>query len=267
MKITNAKAFITGSARGIGREIALELARNGCSLILSDIVEDELVATAQECRALGVDVEAFQLDVTDVAAVADCAERISDIDILINNAGTVHGGGFLDTSMESHIHTSRVNFEGLMAVTHAILPALLLRPQAMVVNIASAAGFAGLPFGTSYAATKWAVLGFGESLRLELKEQGHNHIRVLHVCPSYVDGDLFRGVGRIGLARVIDPRILARRIVLSIQRDRGWLRIPWLVAATPIIMAVFPRAITDRILRFLGVTTSMLKWKGRGETQ
>ncbi len=266
MKITHSKAFITGSAQGIGREIALELARNGCSLVLCDIAEDELVATAEECRALSVPVEAFTLDVTDIAAVAKCAETISDVDILINNAGTVHGGGFLETPMKSHVHTSRVNFEGLMAVTHAVLPSLLVRPQAMIVNIASAAGFAGLPFGTSYAATKWAVLGFGESLRLELKEQGHDHIRVFHVCPSYVEGDLFRGVGRIGFARVINPRVLARRIVTGIRRNRRWLRTPWLVALTPIIMALFPRPITDRILRFLGVTTSMLKWQGREET-
>ena len=265
MKISGSKAFITGSARGIGREIALELARNNCSLVLSDVVEDELESTVEECRALGVEVTAFQLDVTDGQAVAECAIRMSDIDILINNAGTVHGGGFLDTPMKSHIHTSRVNFEGLMAVTHAFLPALLLRQKAMIVNIASAAGFAGLPFGTSYAATKWAVLGFGESLRLELQEQGHTHIRVLHVCPSYVDGDLFRGVGRIGLARVIDPRVLARRIVSSMRRERGWLKIPWLVAATPVIMAMFPKAITDRLLRILGVTTSMLNWQGRQE--
>jgi all-trans-retinol dehydrogenase (NAD+) len=266
MELAGKRVFVTGAGKGIGREIALELAGRGCVLVLSDRDEVSLQETAVDCKAIGVDVESLVIDVTDIDVVAGLHEGIGVIDVLINNAGTVHGGGFLDISMDDHRHTSRVNFEGLMAVTHALLPGMLKQPSATIVNIASAASFVGLPFGTSYAATKWAVLGFGESLRLELKELGYKGVHVIHVCPSYVKGALFQGARPVGPTRLLLPEMVARRIVIAIERDHNWVRIPWGVAISRLLMAALPRKFADLALRLTGATKSMTGWQGRGHS-
>ena len=86
------------------------------------------------------------------------------IDVLVNNAGLVFGGAFLDVPLERHLTTYRVNTLGLVAMTHAFLPDLMAGRDGHVVNVASASGFIGLPFGATYASSKWAVLGFSELL-------------------------------------------------------------------------------------------------------
>lgn len=263
MKLSGKRVFITGAAQGIGREIALRLAQRNCALVLGDVNDDALQETAAACRKQGVDVDVFVLDVTNSSEVAELPERIGLIDVLVNNAGTVHGGSFLNVPMSEHKHTVEVNFEGLMAVTHAMLPGMLERPSSTIVNIASAAGFVGLPFGTSYAATKWAVLGFGESLRLEMRELGHDHVHIVHVCPSYVEGELFKGASPVGPTRLLSPVVLANRIVLAIERDQHWVRMPWGVAVTRLLMAALPRRIADFTLRTTGATKSMADWQGR----
>ena len=94
-----------------------------------------------------VQVETFELDIEDLQAVAGLGAQVGPIDVLINNAGTVHGGAFLDVSMRDHQRTANVNFTGLMAVTHALLPEMLTQPAATIVNIASAASFVCGPYG------------------------------------------------------------------------------------------------------------------------
>lgn len=266
MELSGKRIFITGAAQGIGREIALALAQKRCVLTLSDLNGDTLQATAADCISRGAEVEQLVLDVTDASAVAALRDSQSEIDVLVNNAGTVHGGSFLDVPMSDHIRTARVNFEGVMAVTHALLPGMLERPSAMIVNIASAAGFVGLPFGTSYAATKWAVLGFGESLRLECEELGYDHIHLLHVCPSYVKGALFHGANPVGPTRLLAPEALARRIVRGIEREHNWVCMPWGVSFTRLLMAALPRKLADLALRVTGATKSMADWQGRGSS-
>src|SRR5262249_61797405 len=122
----------------------------------------------------------FPLDVTDEAQVTAVREAVhaegGPIDVLVNNAGVVFGGPFLQVPAAKHRTTVAVNLNGLLTVTHAFLPDLIGRPEAHLVNVASATAFGPLPWGTSYAATKWAVLGFTESLREEFRLLGHRHV-------------------------------------------------------------------------------------------
>ena len=263
MDIQGKRILITGAANGIGRAMALEHAGRKSRLVLVDRDAEGLAETARVCRLKDVQVETFELDIEDLQAVAGLGAQVGPIDVLINNAGTVHGGAFLDVSMRDHQRTANVNFTGLMAVTHALLPEMLTQPAATIVNIASAASFVGLPLGTSYAATKWAVLGFGESLRLELGELGHDHVHLIHVCPSYIKGALFKGATAVGPTRLLMPEAVARRVADAIQRDRNWVRMPWGVAITRLLMAALPRGLADLVLRHTGATSSMSGWEGR----
>ena len=263
MQLKGKRAFITGGARGIGLAVAGELLKRDCAVVISDIEESALGMARKQLQAEGHEVETIVLDVTDSAAVETSAARLGVIDLLVNNAGTVCGGAFLDVTPDDHARVIQVNLEGLMRVTHALLGGLIARPEAAIVNLASAAGFVGLPFAGPYAATKWGVLGFGESLRLELLETGNQHVRLTHVCPSYVDTELFRGAAVLKSTRRLTPSGLARRVVRAVERNRLWVRTPWLVAVTPMLRGILPQAMTDRILRASGATRSMLPWQGR----
>ena len=263
MQLKGKRAFITGGARGIGLAVAAELLDRDCAVVISDVEASALEAAEDTLRAAGGTVEALQLDVTDPVAVDALPDRLGEIDILVNNAGTVRGGAFLDVHPDDHARVIQVNLEGLMRVTHALLAGLIARPEAAIVNLASAAGFVGLPFAGPYAATKWGVLGFGESLRLELLETGHRHVRLTHVCPSYVDTELFKGAAVLKSTRRLTPSGLARKVVRAVERKQLWVRTPWLVAVTPALRGILPQGLTDRILRASGATRSMLPWRGR----
>jgi len=262
------RVFITGGGSGIGRSLARRFAREGAELHLADLNLDAAGQVARELAAAGGRARAWQLDVTDTAAIREVRERILEesgpIDVLVNNAGVVHGGAFLDVPLERHEATFKVNAVAVVAVTHAFLPDLVARPEAHIVTIASAAAFTGLPFGTTYAASKWAALGFSESIRLELLEQGRRHVRVTTVCPGYVGTGMFEGARALRLTRILTPERVADRTVRAVLANREMVMTPWVVALGPAITGILPRRVVDWAARLFGVQTSLAAWKGRG---
>lgn len=266
--LSGKRALVTGGAQGIGRAIAVSLTKRGAEIVLSDLNADALEATASELAASGLRVSTYVLDVTDTVAVReirDCIVRErGPIDILVNNAGTVFGGSFLDVPLEKHLLTYRVNTLGLVAVTHAFLPDLISRPEANLVNIASISGFVGLPYGTTYASSKWAVIGLSEGLRLELKELGHRHVAVTAVCPSYVKTGLFDGVKLPTNTNWLTPERLAEKIVRGIERNKPYVLAPWQAHLTPILKGVLPMSVMDWVGRYYGINTTMSSWRGHG---
>jgi len=157
-----------------------------------------------------------------------------------------------------------VNTLGLVAMTHAFLPDLIKGTDGHVVNVASASGYIGLPFGATYASSKWAVIGFSESLALELELQGHGHVHVTSVCPSYVSTGLFDGAKAPLFTRLLTADRVADLTVRAILGDKPQVRTPWLVPATPILKALLPFRLFYKAAAILGVNTSMMKWRGRG---
>jgi short-subunit dehydrogenase len=244
--------------------------------VLTDLREDLLEAAAAELRSQAAQsaprvpvVTAYPLDVTDEAAILHLRDEIhrtlGPIDVLINNAGLVFGGSFLDVPLARHRTTYEVNTLGLVAMTHAFLPDLIARPAGHLVNIASSSAYIGLPYGTTYASSKWAALGFSDGIRLELEELGHRHVRVTTICPSFVSTGLFAGATAIKQTTFLEADALAEQIVRAVERDKIYLMAPRLAYITPVMRGVLPTWLFDWVGRWFGVTTSMRHWRGRGQ--
>jgi all-trans-retinol dehydrogenase (NAD+) len=262
------RVLVTGGASGIGKAMAERFAAAGAELLLVDLNEAALRTTAADFERRGTRVRTYTLDVTDTSRMTGLKEQIGRdvgrIDVLVNNAGLVFGGGFLDVPLEKHLTTYRVNTLGLVAMTHAFLPDLIAGTDGHVVNVASASGYIGLPFGATYASSKWAVIGFSESLALELGLQGNGHVHVTSVCPSYVSTGLFDGAKAPRFTRLLTADRVADLTVRAVLANKPQVRTPWLVPVTPILKALLPFRLFYRMAALLGVNTSMMEWRGHG---
>lgn len=172
MKINDCVAVLTGAGSGIGRALALALAGRGCHLALADISKDGLAETARLARAEGVRVSEHRLDVASREQVAALPAAIiaehGQVDLLINNAGVALGGHFHQVSEEDFDWLMAINFEAVVRMTRAFLPFLQERPAARIVNVSSLFGLITPAGQTAYCASKFAVRGFSNALRLEL---------------------------------------------------------------------------------------------------
>jgi short-subunit dehydrogenase len=183
LKLQDRTAVVTGAASGIGRAVAISLARRGCHLALADINEAQLAQTAQMAASPGVRISCHRLDVSnreEVAAfpaVVIAAHRGADI--LVNNAGVAVGGTFEQVSETDFDWLMGINFLGVVRMTRAFLPLLRASDDARIVNLSSLFGLVSPPGQTAYSASKFAVRGFSQSLRHEL--QGSNiGVTVVH---------------------------------------------------------------------------------------
>jgi len=163
-------AFITGAARGLGKEIAHLLARDGCSLFLTDILAERLEETAAELRSMGHEVATRAVDVTRraecVEAVADCVARCGNLSVLINCAGVVHISAFTDLSEDAWNRTLATNLSGPFFIMQAALPHLVAA-RGNIVNVASSNGLMGTSYSAAYSATKAALINLTKSLAME----------------------------------------------------------------------------------------------------
>jgi short-subunit dehydrogenase len=183
MRLAGRTAVITGAANGIGRAVAVSLARRGCHLALADIDEDGLADTAELTREHNVRVSRHCLDVADRAAVAQfpavVAAEHGGVDVLVNNAGVAVGGTFEQVADEDFEWLFEINFWGVVRMTRAFLPLLHASDDARLVNLSSVYGLIAPPEQAAYAASKFAVRGFSEALRHEL-EGSHIGVSVVH---------------------------------------------------------------------------------------
>lgn len=266
-KLDGRRVLITGGAQGIGFEMAKKFAGRGAEIVIADLNEGKLAEAKAEIEAMGVSAWGFPVDVTNPASIASLRAQIAaeagPIDVLVNNAGVVFGGPFTETPLDQHFKTYEVNTLGLVAMTHAFLPGLIDRPEAHVVNISSASGFIGLPYGSTYASSKWAVIGFSESIRSELNMLGHKHVHVTIVCPSYIGTGMFEGAEAPKATHVLEPDFVAEKVVHAVEHNSVYVMEPWLVKVTPLLRDLLPVKLYDRISHLFGADTSMAHWTGR----
>ncbi len=191
--LTNKIAVVTGAGSGIGRATALALAERGARIVASDIDPARVQALANELGDRALLTRAFDVaDRAQFAAFADAVhELVPAIDIIVNNAGVAVGGTFLDTSLDDWDWLLGINLRGVVHGCHFFLPKMVARGSGgHVVNISSIFGIYPAPQVTAYVASKFAVLGFSQSLRTELEP---HRIGVTAICPGMINTGIIEG--------------------------------------------------------------------------
>jgi all-trans-retinol dehydrogenase (NAD+) len=266
-RIEHSTALITGGASGIGYLMGKQLLGKGAArLVIWDIQERALRTAVEELTSQGHQVEGDRVDIADLAQVRRAVEALRErsiaVDLLINNAGIVVGKDFVDHSHDDIERTMRINAIAPMHVTRAVLPEMQKRGSGHIVNIASAAGMVANPRMAVYCASKWAVIGWSESLRIELEQAGSG-IQVTTVSPYYIDTGMFAGV-RSPVIPILKPERVARQIVAAIEDDTILLRMPWIINLLPLLRGLLPTRWFDTIAgEWLGVYHSMSTFRGR----
>lgn len=231
MILDNKTILITGSNRGMGRAFAEELAKYPVKLLLGmrDVksyvpIEDSV---AIYIKPVKIDLSSKELIRKSIDGLKD---DLNNIDILINNAGIFEAGPLQNQNVDKIYAMFQVNIVGLIHLTNIILPYLLKRDEAKIVNNASIAGYAYLPDNSSYSATKAGVVAFSESLRRELDK---TNVSVLHLVTPAVDTEMFKDVEStykendkpINLKRM-PPEAWAKKVVGAIKNDKKVLSPP-----------------------------------------
>ncbi|MEM7581831.1 MAG: SDR family oxidoreductase [Acidobacteriota bacterium] len=270
-RLTLKRVLITGAAQGLGQAMARGFASEGAEIVLTDLDGAALEAAREDLERSGARCRSYVLDVTDAEAIEEVRASLhrdaGAIDLLINNAGVVFGGNFLDVPLNQHQLTYRVNVEGVVAMTHAFLPDIIASPRGHLVFIASASGYVGLPKGSTYASSKWAAIGFAESIRAELKQLGHRQVGVTTVCPTYINTGMFEGAEPPKTAKMLDADEIAAKVVDAVKRRRVWVREPWIVKVTPLLKHGLPTPLSDFLSDAFGASSSMDRWQGRDKPE
>lgn len=293
--VRGARVLITGAASGMGRLYAERAVREGArAVILWDRDERALADLTDRLRtevmsgrssaawgapsrspssAVGrpvTSVHPYAIDLGEMGAIAQTAQAVrkdvGGVDILINNAGIVRGKLFWEhDNGEDTRPTMQINALAPMYVAREFLPGMLESPrEARIVNIASAAGTLANPRMSVYAASKWAVIGWSDSLRIELGQEGYRHVKVTTVAPSYVDTGMFAGARGPLLTPVLTPEYVVDRVWAAMLSGRPMLMLPWSVGLAKTLKGVLPTRAWDVLAgRVFGVYTSMDAFTGR----
>ncbi|KIS27019.1 short-chain dehydrogenase [Arthrobacter sp. SPG23] len=265
--------LVTGAAMGMGRLHALRAAGEGAAVvILWDLDRGGLENVAREVTELGARAVARQVDLADRSAIAEAAQECraeGTLTLLINNAGIVRGALFWDHRPGPDIAlTMDVNALAPMYVTLAFLPDMMAdggRPR-RILNIASAAGTVSNPRMSVYAASKWAVVGWSDSLRIELEQEGYRHLRVTTFCPSYISTGMFAGARGPLLTPLMAPDDAVHRAWRAMAAGRPLLIAPATANLGKVLRGILPVRAWDLIGgRLFGIYAGMEKFTGRAE--
>ncbi len=271
--ITDALVLITGGARGMGELYARRaVAARARAVALWDIDEDAVTAVAAELSRSGVEVRGYRVDVSQREEIAAGVERVrADFgtpDVIINNAGIVRGAPFWEHDPVRDIEaTMRINTLAAMWLTREVLPDMIAdtsRPK-RILNIASAAGTLANPNMSVYAASKWAMIGWSESVRLELEGYGHDHVKVTTFCPSYISTGMFEGARGPLMTPIMTPRKATAAAWNGMLRGTPMVLRPWTVKLSMALRGVLPTKTWDFLARYVfKVYSSMDHFTGRG---
>lgn len=240
------RALISGASSGIGRVLALRLAREGARLALLSRRESELEVLAGEVRAAGGEALVLPCDVAERAqAEAACAhaERVlGGVDLLVNNAGYGRHRPFVEHDVEDIERMLRVNYLGSVYLAKALLPGMLERRRGWIVFVASVAGKIASPDESAYAATKFAMLGLASALSLEVEAAG---VHVLTVCPGVIrtpffDEEALSRMPPVALRQMRPPEELVDAILRALARGRHEITWPRFIRLGYLVQALAP---------------------------
>lgn len=249
MDLNDKVVVVTGGSAGLGEQICYEAARRGAIVVACARRINLIGKVKEQCAALsGKSAYAFQLDISSPESVAGVLEKIAkevgQVDVLVNNAGFGVFQDFSAFDYETIRNMFEVNVLGMMVFTQQIAIDMSKRKSGHIINIASMAGKMATPKSTVYSATKFAVLGFSNALRLELKP--HN-VAVTTVNPGPIEteffdkadpsGDYLASLGML----VLEPKKLAVTIVNSMQRPKREINRPRIMETAARFYTLFPR--------------------------
>lgn len=194
--LENKTALITGAARGIGKQIALAFAREGCNIAFTDLaLDDTTVATGNELQALGVQVKAYASDASDFNAahdvVQDVVKTFGRIDILVNNAGITRDALLMRMSEQNWDEVLRVNLKSAFNFTHAVTPVMMRQRGGSIMSISSVVGLNGNAGQANYAASKAGIIALMKSTAKELGSRG---IRANAIAPGFILTDMTKSL-------------------------------------------------------------------------
>ena len=221
--LQNKVALVTGAGKGIGKAIAIALAKEGVHVGLMARSEIDLQQVAAEINYFGVKSIIVTADISNINAVNWAVEKVEaalgPIDILINNAGTGTFGKFLDLSPEVWEQQVKVNLFGVYYTTRAVLPQMMKRLTGDIVNVSSTAGLRGAATTSAYSASKFGVMGLTESLMQEVRKY---NIRVTAMAPSTVVTELAQSANLINNneERLMHPEDFAELIIAQLKLNR-----------------------------------------------
>ena len=264
--------MITGAARGMGELYARRAVSEGARAVsLWDMDEQAVTALARELEGQGAVVHVCTANLSRLEdiqqGVVQTLAAVGAPDVVINNAGVVRGAPFWEHDPVREIEgTMRVNALAPMWLTRELLPAMLADSSRhrRILNVASAAGTLANPNMSVYASSKWALIGWSDSLRLELQKYGHSQILVTTFCPSYISTGMFAGARGPLLTPVMRPEQAVDAAWTGMLAGKPFVLRPWTVKLSMALRGVLPVTIWDAVAgKVFGVYSTMDKFTGR----
>lgn len=267
MKFENANVLITGGASGIGKIMGrMALEKGAKCFIIWDINLVGIEATRKELGKYG-NVKGYVVDVSnnEIVNVAyrKTVEDCGEIDILINCAGIITSNKTFDQQTpEEIVKTMNINTIAPMFVARAMLPDMLKRNRGHVCTIASAGGMISNPKMSVYAASKWGVIGWSDSVRIELQEM-KSDVHFTTVAPYYINTGMFDGV-KSRIIPILKPEYVAKRVIRAIERNKAFRGIPFGFHFIRFWQAILPTRVFDFFFgQVLGIYHTMDQFTGR----
>ncbi|MGB3143429.1 MAG: SDR family oxidoreductase [Maribacter sp.] len=257
--------LITGGASGIGKIMSRLFLERNSKVIIWDINTDNLNQTVSELSKLG-EIYGMEVDVSNPAQIQSSAEKIKEtygaIDVLINNAGIIVGSYFHEHSQDDIARTMNINSLAPMYITKAFIGDMMVKNAGHICTIASSGGLLGNPKMSVYAASKWSVIGWSDSLRIEMKQLGKD-IQVTTIMPYYINTGMFDGVQ--SKIPILKPEKTALTIINAISNKKQMVTIPgYIYRVTRFAQAVLPLFIFDWFTgNVLGIYKTMEDFTGR----
>ena len=240
------RALVTGASSGIGRALALRLAREGARVGLVARREAALRELADEIAAAGGEARTFRAGLGDreqaLACAAAAASAFGGVDLLVNNAGYGRHRSFLEWDLDDMERVMRVNYLGALAMTKALLPQMVGRGRGWVVFVASVAGKLASPDESAYVASKFALVGLAAALSIEVEDAG---VHVLTVCPGVIrtpffDEEALARMPRISRRQMVEPEGLVDAILAALAKGRREITHPSWIAPSYAVQALAP---------------------------
>ena len=273
--VANSRFLVTGAAMGMGRlYVERAIADGAAVIVLWDVNAKQLAETVKELSPSLTKEQklvAMTVDISDATAVNKASAEVTrahgGIDVLINNAGVVTGALFVDHEPERGIDlTMRVNAIAPMLITRAFLPGMISGGRdARVINISSASAFVSNPRMSVYAASKWALLGWSDTVRLELEQMNVKNVKILTVCPSYISTGMFAGAKGPLLMPIMKPGYVVWRVWTEMLKGKkNLLILPPMARVSTLVKGILPQGAFDWVAdKIFGVYHTMDQFTGR----